>query len=134
MHFRSLTKSNQRIWRVDQWLQHPSNTQSLTCSAGKLILDKGMRKLTTRFEDHEVFRENCNYSRNHLKARIIKSKIIEYKCSICDLPPIWRGKPMTLILDHINGINNDNRLCNLRFVCSNCDCQLDTYKSKNRKK
>lgn len=44
----------------------------------------------------------------------------------------WQGKPMPLILDHINGINNDNRLENLRFVCSNCDSQLPTYKSKNR--
>jgi len=41
------------------------------------------------------------------------------------------GKPMPLILDHINGINNDNRIENLRFVCSNCDTQLPTYKSKN---
>jgi len=40
---------------------------------------------------------------------------------------------MPLILDHINGVNNDNRLENLRFVCSNCDSQLDTYKSRNRK-
>ena len=44
----------------------------------------------------------------------------------------WCGKPMPLILDHINGINNDNRLENLRFVCSNCDSQLDTYKSRNK--
>lgn len=27
-----------------------------------------------------------------------------------------------------------NRIENLRFVCSNCDSQLDTYKSKNKKK
>lgn len=40
---------------------------------------------------------------------------------------------MPLILDHVNGINNDNRIENLRFVCSNCDSQLHTYKSKNRK-
>jgi single-stranded DNA-specific DHH superfamily exonuclease len=40
---------------------------------------------------------------------------------------------MPLILDHINGINDDNRLENLRFLCSNCDSIQDTYKSKNRK-
>jgi hypothetical protein len=40
---------------------------------------------------------------------------------------------MVLILDHINGYNNDNRIENLRFVCSNCDSQLDTYKSRNIK-
>jgi hypothetical protein len=41
---------------------------------------------------------------------------------------------MPLILDHKNGINNDNRLSNLRFLCSNCDSIQDTYKSKNRSK
>lgn len=58
--------------------------------------------------------------------------MIEYRCSVCKIGPQWCGKPMPLILDHINGINNDNRLDNLRFVCSNCDCQLDTYKAKNK--
>ena len=33
---------------------------------------------------------------------------------------------MTLILDHINGFNHDNRLENLRWVCPNCNQQLDT--------
>jgi len=55
-------------------------------------------------------------------------------CECCKIGPEWMGKPMPLILDHINGVNNDNRLENLRFVCSNCDTQLETYKSKNRKK
>jgi hypothetical protein len=32
-----------------------------------------------------------------------------------------------LILDHINGIRNDNRLENLRIVCPNCAATLDTH-------
>ena len=40
---------------------------------------------------------------------------------------------MPLILDHINGINNDNRIENLRFLCSNCDSIQSTYKSKTVK-
>ena len=36
------------------------------------------------------------------------------------------------VIDHINGINNDNKLTNLRWVCPNCDSQLDTYGSKNQ--
>jgi 5-methylcytosine-specific restriction endonuclease McrA len=79
-----------------------------------------------------VMTTNSTYSRHSLKSRIIKNNIINYNCSICGIGPIWMGKPMTLILDHINGINNDNRIENLRFVCSNCDSQLSTYKSRNR--
>lgn len=34
---------------------------------------------------------------------------------------------MSLILDHINGVPNDNRLENLRIVCPNCAATLDTH-------
>jgi hypothetical protein len=44
------------------------------------------------------------------------------------------GKTMPLILDHVNGVNNDNRLENLRFLCSNCDSIQDTYKNRNYSK
>ena len=49
--------------------------------------------------------------------------------------PIWQGKPLTLILDHKNGNNRDNRLENLHWVCPNCNQQLPTtgYHGKNKK-
>ena len=84
-----------------------------------------------RKSDAEVFVENSTYPRHKLKHRIIRYEMLEYKCQCCGIGPEWNGKPMPLILDHINGINNDNRLENLRFVCSNCDSQLPTYKSRN---
>lgn len=56
----------------------------------------------------------------------MKGKYTEYKCSICGQEPFWQGKPLTLILDHINGKNHDDRLENLRWVCPNCNQQLDT--------
>ncbi len=39
---------------------------------------------------------------------------------------------MSLILDHINGTRDDNRLENLRIVCPNCAATLDTHCSRNR--
>jgi len=85
-----------------------------------------------RFDDSVVFVADSSYPRHRLKDRILKQGLIRYECVCCGLGPEWQGKPMPLILDHINGKNNDNRLRNLRFVCSNCDTQLPTYKSKNR--
>ena len=41
---------------------------------------------------------------------------------------------MTLILDHINGNNHDNRLENLRWVCGNCNTQLETTNGKSSKR
>ena len=87
-----------------------------------------------RLPNEVVFVENSSYPRHRLKARIINENMIPYVCGICGQEPIWMGKPMPLILDHENGINNDNRRENLRFVCSNCDSQLPTYKSRNIKK
>jgi len=85
-----------------------------------------------KFPDSVIFNENSTYPRHCLKARIIERELIRYNCACCGIEPMWQGKPMPLILDHINGVNNDNRLENLRFVCSNCDTQLPTYKSKNK--
>jgi len=36
-----------------------------------------------------------------------------------------------LVLDHINGVNNDNRLENLRFLCPNCNSQTATFAGKH---
>ena len=85
-----------------------------------------------KYPNESIFIENSSFSRTSLKKRILLEDFIKYECEICKSGPVWQNKPMPLILDHINGINNDNRLVNLRFVCSNCDCQLPTYNAKNK--
>lgn len=52
-------------------------------------------------------------------------------CSECDLPPLWNGKKLVMVLDHINGVNNDNRKENLRLLCPNCNSQSDTFSGRN---
>ena len=44
----------------------------------------------------------------------------------------WNGKPVTLILDHTNGVNSDNRVHNLRLLCPNCNSQLRTHGGGNK--
>ena len=55
------------------------------------------------------------------------------KCSICQGTE-WLGKPMPLILDHIDGNGLNSVPQNLRFVCPNCDRFLPTFGSRNRGK
>ena len=75
--------------------------------------------------------ENSTYSNTHLKKRLINDGVLEYSCQICGNIGEWNGNPMSLQLDHINGVNNDNRLKNLRFLCPNCHSQTNTYGGKN---
>jgi 5-methylcytosine-specific restriction endonuclease McrA len=87
----------------------------------------------SKIKNEDVFIENSNYARQLIKKRIIKQKLFEYKCECCGLTDIWNNKKISLQLDHINGVNDDHRLQNLRFLCPNCHSQQDTYASKNRK-
>jgi 5-methylcytosine-specific restriction endonuclease McrA len=82
----------------------------------------------------DILVQNSTFCRKSLKSKLIKHKLLLYKCSICNNDGTWLGKTISLHLDHINGINNDNRLENLRFLCPNCHSQTDTYSGKNAKK
>jgi hypothetical protein len=52
------------------------------------------------------------------------------RCAICGISDEWNGKKLMLQMDHINGVNTDHRLENLRFVCPNCHSQTDTFSNK----
>ena len=76
--------------------------------------------------EQNIFIEGSTASQHTLRRWYLKGNYTEYKCSICGQEPFWNGKELTLILDHINGKNHDDRLKNLRWVCPNCNQQLDT--------
>ncbi len=79
----------------------------------------------------KVLIEGSKYSRTNLKKRLLEDKLLENKCSVCGLMPDWNGKRLVMVLDHINGIPNDNRLENLRFLCPNCNSQTKTFAGRN---
>lgn len=89
----------------------------------------------SKFKLEDLLVENGTYKGGsaNLKARLFRAKLLKEECSICKLPNIWQGRPITLQMDHINGIFNDNRLENLRILCPNCHSQTDTYAGKNSK-
>ncbi len=89
-------------------------------------------RLKSKYCIDEIFIENSKVSRSHAKTLILKNKLIPYICSECNLTE-WRGRILSLDLEHKNGIRNDHRLENLTFLCPNCHSITDTYKGKNKK-
>lgn len=73
------------------------------------------------------------YTTAKVKKRLIDEGYIEQKCDWCGIKDQWNGKPIVLHLDHINGINNDHRLENLRLLCPNCHSQTDTFAGKGKR-
>lgn len=75
----------------------------------------------------ELLVENSSCSRQNLKRRLFQEGLKEPRCEQCGQDENWRGRRVALILDHINGVRNDNRIENLQIVCPNCAATLDTH-------
>jgi hypothetical protein len=82
----------------------------------------------------QVLVVGSTYSRSNLKVRLFAEGLKERRCERCGQDENWRGRSMSLILDHVNGVPDDNRLDNLQIVCPNCAATLDTHCGrKNRR-
>ena len=75
----------------------------------------------------EVLVEGSAYSRATLKKRLYAEGLKQPRCESCGQGDIWRGRRIALVLDHVNGVPDDNRLENLRILCPNCNATLDTH-------
>lgn len=106
------------------------NKNKIDVSHWKVNTQYGVKNLTLK----DVAIKDSPYPTAMLKKKIIKENIIEYKCSECENKGTWNNKKLVLVLDHINGIRNDHRLENIRFLCPNCNSQTSTFCGRNGRK
>jgi hypothetical protein len=88
---------------------------------------RSLARFTSPRPLHEVLVEHSTYSRGTLKKRLFDVGLKKRRCEHCGQGETWRGRRMGLILDHINGVGDDNRLENLQIVCPNCAATLETH-------
>ena len=94
----------------------------------------GNTKKRNKVELSEILVENSTYLyTTNLKEKLYSEGLKERICELCGQNEIWNEKKISLILDHINGVNTDNRIENLRIVCPNCNATLPTHGGRNVK-
>ncbi len=71
-------------------------------------------------------------SRCTIKRRLLMAGKLANRCDICGLSE-WLGKPISVQIDHINGVRDDHRIENLRMLCPNCHSQTETFAGKKRR-
>ena len=91
------------------------------------------RNQTNKTPLDDILVKNSTFSRSQLKIRLYNEGLLERKCCLCGQDEEWNGMKISLILDHINGVHNDNRIDNLQIVCPNCNAGLDTFAGRNTK-
>ncbi|MCK9429142.1 MAG: HNH endonuclease [Candidatus Omnitrophica bacterium] len=95
--------------------------------------NRHLKRLIGVNSNDELFTANSKISRVQIRRRILAENLIEYKCSGCGIVDKYNGIEISLQLDHINGIRNDHRLENLRWLCPNCHSQQITSFGKKEK-
>lgn len=120
-NWRTLKRYAVKVWMIPTGHFDPQG-------ASLDALSRGRRKAKPL---SEILVEGSSFSRVHLKKRLYAEGLKQPVCELCGQGELWRGRRLSLILDHVNGVSDDHRLENLRIVCPNCAATLETHCGRN---
>ena len=141
--FKMLVKDNRTWTNLAIACGYAKNSQKIASRIDKLGLS------TKHYDDHDVIPTDKMFvldsqftSSTVIKQRLIRDFDRAYECNACknvhftkrDGILMWNDQEITLQLEHINGVNNDNRPDNLCFLCPSCHSQTSTFCGGNSKK
>jgi len=115
--------------RLEVSTKSESGKAKLKARATELGVDWSHLSTTTKYGyrkySDSIFRKGVNYT---VTIRRYFLESVEYKCAApgCGLNE-WRGQPITLQVDHIDGDTTNNLRENLRLLCPNCHTQTDSW-------
>ncbi|KQW12905.1 HNH endonuclease signature motif containing protein [Streptomyces sp. Root369] len=76
--------------------------------------------------------DNARRIQSDRLRRAMTSVGVAEQCALCGIEGVWRGYPLPLEVDHIDGNWRDNRVENLRFLCPNCHSTTDSYRGRGK--
>ena len=93
---------------------------------------KGKKISSNRISVYDYIEKDV-VSASKLRKLLIRDGLKEKKCECCGLDE-WMGKPIPLELHHIDENRFNNKLENLKILCSNCHMQEHNYSNSKKKK
>ena len=77
-----------------------------------------------KYDSFLALKKSKNIHDDILSMYLIEHELVPHECKKCKCQPIWRDKPLPMVLDRLNNIITDKRIENLRFLCPNCFSQM----------
>lgn len=107
--------------------EHPKKKNSLGLYCGNKCQQNHQWETVTKPKILDGGCKNTNTIRRFLTERDGP------ECSDCGTLE-WKGRPMTMDVDHVDGDHTNNKPENFRLICPNCHRQTPTWGKKNPKR